>query len=363
MIRFATLLQNGFSKANVLSEIWWPSNSIVSAKKNTGSGILKWIGYFEKYISFPFILKRRIKQIQQINPNVKFHICDHSNAPYLKYLPVNHTSITCHDVIAIRGSMGYPDSFQPSTSMGKFLQKWIFGYLKKAPSIAFVSQHTFNQFASMLAPPFILNYKHRVIHNAFNNDFGPMDKVKAMGLLSAEGVVCSQPFILHVGSGSIRKNRSLLLEMGSLLQDSLPLNICFAGEELDKQLLDHAAVLGITNKVVSVVKPNHQILVALYSLCEAFIFPSLSEGFGWPLIEAQACGAVVIASNTAPMPEVSGGAALHFDPAEPKDFADGFMALQNKEFKEDLKIKGFKNIEKFNVAGMAEAYLKLILSK
>ena len=114
------------------------------------------------------------------------------------------------------------------------------------------------------------------------------------------------------------------------------------------------------NKLISVVKPDHQTLVALYSCCEAFVFPSLSEGFGWPLIEAQACGAVVIASNTAPMPEVSGGAALHFDPNKPHDFANGFIALQNKEFKESLKIKGLKNIERFHRDNMMEAYLKFI---
>ena len=90
------------------------------------------------------------------------------------------------------------------------------------------------------------------------------------------------------------------------------------------------------------------------------MFPSFSEGFGWPPIEAQACGAPVIASNLAPMPEVSGEAALFADPYSPQAFAEAFLTLKgNVSLKEDLIQKGIKNIERFHIDKMMRAYLEL----
>ena len=360
MIRFANLLQNGFCNSGIRSQIWWPTIVAGAKVKSTNNGLGKWLGYIDKYLIFPLVLKRRVKFIQQQNPGVKFHICDHSNAPYLKYLPVSRTSITCHDVIAIRGSMGYRDSFESSSKMGALLQNWIFGYLKKARSIAFVSQHTCNQYADMVRPYNLSTQNFVVIHNGFNNNFEPIDKGLAKKIITIAGMDISKPFLLHVGSGSTRKNRALLLNMGSILQNKTAVNICFAGDALDKQLYDLANNLGLSKNVFSIIKPDHQTLMALYSCCDAFIFPSLSEGFGWPLIEAQACGAAVIASNSEPMPEVSGGAALHFDPNKPQDFADGFLELQHDHLKQTLVRDGFKNCERFASTLMIDAYLNLL---
>jgi glycosyltransferase involved in cell wall biosynthesis len=113
------------------------------------------------------------------------------------------------------------------------------------------------------------------------------------------------------------------------------------------------------NRVKSIVKPGHETLLALYSLCDAFIFPSFSEGFGWPVIEAQACGAPVIASDIEPMPEVSGGGALHANPKTAADFADAFLSLQNKALREQLVNKGFENCKRFSSEKMIDAYLLL----
>ena len=360
MLRFALLLDSAFCNAKVSSEIWWPTVLFGRYTKTTNNGFGKWLGYFDKYIVFPIILKRRIKHIKKNSADVKFHICDHSNSPYLKYLPADSTSITCHDVIAIRGALGYSDSFQLASRMGKILQKWIFHHLKNIKTIAFVSQHSLNMFKELLFEAQIPGAHYCVIHNAFNNDFIPMDSTKASVILARSGICSNIPFLLHVGSGSVRKNRILLLDMLSLLQSNTIINCCFAGESLNVELIEYAKKLQIFDKVISIIKPDHETLVALYSSCAAFIFPSLSEGFGWPLIEAQACGAVVLASDTAPMPEVSGGAALHFDPNNAAEFAGGFYTLNNKILKDKLILDGFKNSRRFSSAGMIKAYIDLM---
>jgi glycosyltransferase involved in cell wall biosynthesis len=117
--------------------------------------------------------------------------------------------------------------------------------------------------------------------------------------------------------------------------------------------------LGLRERARIIVKPDHNTLVALYSSCEAFIFPSYSEGFGWPVIEAQACGAPVIASNIEPMPEVSGGAALYADPSDPEAFAEALLTLQNLTTRALLVQRGFANSGRFEPAHMIQAYLNL----
>ena len=359
MIRFTQLLKNEFSNQGLDTEIWWPTVVMGGKVKSTNTGIGKWLCYLDKYLIFPVVLKLRMRDLRLKNPTVKFHICDHSNAPYLKYLPSAQTSITCHDVIAIRGALGYSDSYQPASAMGKYLQKWIMGHLKFATSIAFVSQHSFDQFLELIPTP-LIKKNWCVIYTSFNNDFQPMDKIAAKEKILAAGVNADIPFLLHVGSSLIRKNRALLLDMVSYLDHNQKINICYAGESLDKDLIAHANTTGLTPRVISIVKPDHQTLVALYTLCAAFIFPSLSEGFGMPLIEAQACGAVVIASSNNPMPEASGSAALHYDPTKPQDFARGYEDLQNEDFRNVLIQKGLENSLRFEGKNMIMAYLKLI---
>jgi glycosyltransferase involved in cell wall biosynthesis len=199
----------------------------------------------------------------------------------------------------------------------------------------------------------------RVIHNGFNGDFKPMTPSSVSSVLNIQDLKLNSPFLLHVGSGQPRKNRQLLIEMIFILKNKWDGKICFAGEGLDLQLCTYASSLGVTDKIISIVNPDHKLLMALYCACDAFVFPSYSEGFGWPLIEAQACGAPVIASDVAPMPEVTGGAALHRNPNKATDFADAFLSLGNKDVRDALIRKGFENCIRFNNKKMIQEYLTL----
>lgn len=359
MIRFAEMLCRGFENEGLQVAIWWPTVFFGAGSNCTNSGFAKWLGYLDKYVIFPVIIYLRLFKISLFNSKVRFHICDHSNSPYLKHLPARKTAITCHDVIAIRGGLGYNDSFQPASLLGKKLQNWILENLSKAAVMAVVSRLTLKQLREVLPEQTHSNKEWRVIHNAFNADFGTIESSEIVRIVSSVGINPNVPFILHVGSGLPRKNRKLLLEMVITLGEKWIGNICFAGEALDNDLIEHAHLHGIEDRVISVEKPCHSVLVALYNACEAFVFPSLSEGFGWPVIEAQACGAPVIASNIEPMPEISGNAAVHADPFRPTEFANALLFLQDQNTRSELIKKGFENCKKFNLADMTDAYLKL----
>ncbi|MGY2134547.1 glycosyltransferase family 4 protein [Hymenobacter sp. HD11105] len=361
MDRFAQMLDVGFRNAGITTEIWRPISFFAPGKASTTTGYRKWLGYFDKWVVFPVILSWRLRGSAMAKADVYFHICDHANAPYLPYLGYARTTITCHDVLAIRSSLGYAGTHVSTSFFGSFLQKWIFYHLSRAQRLAAVSKFTLHQLAALGAPrEHDQSTNWQVIPNAFNADFSPQPLKECIPLLNQAGVTTSTPFILHVGSNEPRKNRSLLLEMIHTLDHRWAGNICFAGEAPDNELLARIASLGLHERVICVVKPEHAVLVALYSTCEAFIFPSFAEGFGWPVIEAQACGAPVIASDIEPMPEVSGGAAVHAAPTNPQAFAEALLLLQQPAKRAEVVRQGFLNCSRFQLNNIIHEYLKLL---
>ena len=360
MQRFAHMLDKGFQQAGFASEIWVPGAIFGRGFSSTTTGIGKWLGYLDKWVVFPILLRWRHFRATASKAETCFHICDHSNAPYLNHLPSHRTSITCHDVLAIRGGLGHADAHVSTSRLGKTLQAWILSSLSKAEKMAAVSQFTLGQLQALVPSVNPDKRDWRVIHNSFNANFYPMQTDQAQAQLNRIGFNSATPFLLHVGSGLARKNRLLLLNVASLIGEKWQGNICFAGESVDSVLLQHADYLGLRARVISVIKPDHATLVALYSTCTAFMFPSYAEGFGWPVIEAQACGAPVIASDVAPMPEVSGGAALHADPTDAQQFADALISLENSSVRNLLIQKGFNNCQRFESQHMMAAYINLI---
>lgn len=141
-------------------------------------------------------------------------------------------------------------------------------------------------------------------------------------LLSRLGV--NKPFILFTGNADFRKNVDGMLAAFSKLPDSLRNSYQLVLTQVGE--LDHfapkLAAHGISNSSVVVAGVvSDEDLRALYSSCALFVFPSLYEGFGIPLLEAMACGAPTIAGNNSSLPEVMGLSEALFDPAKPESVA------------------------------------------
>jgi glycosyltransferase involved in cell wall biosynthesis len=360
MLRFARMLNSEIQKTGLATEVWWPKPVFGLLSKSTNRGLGKWLGYIDKWLIFPVTIRYRLVTKKSYYSNARFHVCDHSNAPYLNHLPRNRTAITCHDVIAIRGALGYKDTYVAASVFGRILQKRILYFLSRAKLLACVSNYTYRQLLELSADAKSNEARWIVIHNALNADFRPLKNVISNELLIQSGINVDVPFILHVGSSLQRKNRKLLLSMVMSLGNQWNGNICFAGEAIDNDLSENIKQLGLEKRVVSIEKPNHETLVALYSTCAAFIFPSFSEGFGWPIIEAQACGTPVIASAIEPFPEISGKAALFADPNIPQDFAQAFLSLSKENTNLILVQKGLQNANHFKPEIMTKAYIDLL---
>ena len=101
-------------------------------------------------------------------------------------------------------------------------------------------------------------------------------------------------------------------------------------------------------------------VLAAYGRCDLLLFASLHEGFGMPIIEAQAVGRPVVTSNCSSMPEVAGGSACLVDPLAPASIRAGVeRVIRDREYRESLVAQGFKNVERFRAAAIAAQYAAL----
>ena len=97
-------------------------------------------------------------------------------------------------------------------------------------------------------------------------------------------------------------------------------------------------------------------LVALYNLCECFVFPSWHEGFGLPILEAMSCGAVVVAANAASVPEVLGEPEALFDPFDVNDMSSKlWLALCDETFRERMREHALRQSKQFSWTATARA--------
>ena len=113
-------------------------------------------------------------------------------------------------------------------------------------------------------------------------------------------------------------------------------------------LYDATARVGLQSAVVF---PGHvppEDLRALYSACAMFVFPSLYEGFGMPVLEAMACGAPVLCSNSSALPEVAGGAAILVEPTSVEEISAAMAkVLSNKDVRDELRRAGLARAKTF----------------
>ena len=183
-----------------------------------------------------------------------------------------------------------------------------------------------------------------VVHNAIDERFRVTPSEEAIARVR-ERYQLDHRFVLYVGNIKPHKNLVRLIEAFDRLRkcgfDELTLLII--GDEISKlpalrravhshKLHKHVRFLGYL--------PD-ETLAVLYRLAVVFVFPSLSEGFGLPPIEAMACGAPVVTSNVSSLPEVTGGAAVLVDPYDVESIADGIArVLNNPALREELRVKG-----------------------
>jgi len=138
-------------------------------------------------------------------------------------------------------------------------------------------------------------------------------------------------YILCVGTLEPRKNLALLIKALALIPSKIPLILVGWHGWGDKKWLQDIQGLGLEGRVYRTGYIDEETLACLYSGARIFIYPSLYEGFGLPVLEAMSCGCPVLCSHAASLPEVAGDAALFFDPHSSQDLAQAIERLLGSE--------------------------------
>jgi glycosyltransferase involved in cell wall biosynthesis len=358
MARFAEMLERGIVVSGHEARVVFPE-PFFGRLAPSAAGLGKWLGYLDKFLVFP----RRLRRIVRYEgPETVFHVCDHSNAMFGREFAGRKWLLTCHDLLAVRSARGeIPEKKTGWT--GRILQEWISGGIASAPLIACVSETTRRDVERLFPEK---KDSLRVVRNGLNFPYRRMGSEEARPVLEKLFGHVPKAFLLHVGAEVWYKNRRFVPEVFARvcrMENRDNLNLVMVGSETP-QMLERIGELGLGGRVRFFQGLESDELNALYSSAEALVFPSLAEGFGWPVVEAMASGCPVATSNRPPMSDLGAGVAELFDPCDGVDAAERVVELLREppERRWERVAAGLERARDFSAERMVEGYLEIYRS-
>lgn len=359
MLNHALLVKSLLDKASVPSVIVRPQDR-AGKLRNLFPSLEKWLGYIDKYILFP--LELLFLRLTSGRSGV-FHIIDHSNAMYSFALSGHSHVITCNDLLAVKSARGEFPENQVNFS-GKLLQKIIVLGLKNCQHILCISNKTAADLSLVLKKP-VSAFCVTLLPLTY--PFAPLSKSESIRLLSNQNQgtqgLSESGFFLHVGGQIWYKNRIGLCHIYKKYVELAGVGPCLplvlAGMAPSNQL-DRFVQSNRHLDIRFIVCPSDEELNALYSLATALCYPSIEEGFGWPILEAMSCGCPVITNSKPPMSEVGGHAAVYIDIVCTDTAANVFLDVSkwSDQFRALQIDKCLRNARRFN----SDKYGKQLLS-
>lgn len=271
-------------------------------------------------------------------------------------LLVKNQVVTIHDVV----SLDHPEWLNPKfAAWYQFLLPKLAKQVKKIITISEFSK------SRILYHIRIPEDKIVVIPNGISESFAPCDSCQVMKMKKVLNIPDGQ-YILYLGSLEPRKNLKRVLMAWNKVQDCFPKDTYFVigGAKGRKQVFQ---AINIPDNVRNVIFLGHvpdQYLPTLYSGALYFIYVSIYEGFGLPVLEAMACGTPVLTSDTTSIPEVVGNAALLVDPLSVNEIAEAMLALQESEsLRQQLRADGLKRVKSYSWKETARKTWNLLLGE
>jgi glycosyltransferase involved in cell wall biosynthesis len=297
---FSAMLSAGMRNRGHQVRVWAPAR--VFSRLPANRFVKKWLGYIDQYIIFPYYAKLQIKQCR---PDTLFVFTDQTLGPWVNLINNKPHVIHCHDFLALRSALGeIPENYTGWT--GRRYQAIIRRGYSLGENFISVSKKTREQLNRFLINP--PRYSE-VVYNGVKEIFKPctpsvarkyVGKQTSLDLLSG--------YLMHIGGNQWYKNRTGVIEIynawRSISEIKLPL--IMIGESASAKLLKTYDRSPYKADIHFFTKKNDEFVRYAYAGASVFLFPSLSEGFGWPIAEAMACGCLVITTDEAPMTEVAG---------------------------------------------------------
>jgi len=236
----------------------------------------------------------------------------------------------------------------------KMLGQWPSSFKTRQTALRARKAITVSEFSAReLVELYGLKREHiRVIPNGVSEDFVPRRDDPAMAELRKRIGLTSEHYVLFIGGADPRKNHQIFLEAAEMVRKKLGSRmLVLVGSPIHPfgNYEETARRRSLTEKVLCPGRLSTSDLQLLYSSTDLFVFPSLYEGFGMPVLEAMACGAPVLTSNSTALAEVAGDAAVLADPQDARALGEALIrALEDEPLRAALKIKGFARAKQFS---------------
>jgi glycosyltransferase involved in cell wall biosynthesis len=237
--------------------------------------------------------------------------------------------------------------------------------IKHSDKIIAISQSTKNDILKFY--PQIKEEKIKVIHHGFDPDLfqKKISNINMNNVLNRYGLQATG-YVLYVGALQPRKNLEVLIEaFEKVKKDNPNLKLVLAGEKawMWKGIMNKVENSQYGKDVIITGTVSFSDIISLYQGASLFVFPSLYEGFGLPILEAMASGVPVISANNSSLQEIGGTAAEYFESSNSQDLAEKINSVLNDESKrQQMVVKGMEQIKKFSwdkCAGETLEYIKL----
>ncbi|MGH8047662.1 MAG: glycosyltransferase [Chthoniobacterales bacterium] len=270
------------------------------------AAVRKWLGYIDQFLVFPRTFRKRVRQAEV---GTIFVVTDHALGMWVPLIKDRPHIIHCHDFLAQRSALGeFPEN---RTGWSGRIYQWLIrrGY-RQGRAFVSVSNKTREDLHRLLGKNPSVS---EVVYNPLNYPFEPLPRHVALEGLGSHGRSAASGFILHVGGNKWYKNRAgvVAIYRKYCATTSSPLPLWMIGSAPSPEL--HRSVEGCAHggRVEFLSGLTDRQVHCAYALAALLLFPSLEEGFGWPIAEAQASGCPVLTTDHAPMTEVGADAARY----------------------------------------------------
>lgn len=256
--------------------------------------------------------------------------------PHLPHIPDNLNAamvVTCHDTLPLRREL---DRIDLNFTIGLYRSN------KISPIIIAITKIVKEELCTLGVVP---EENIFVVHNGVDTKaFHP-----SLNSEVRKKYNIFRPYFLVLGGiGQVSKNTNRIVEAFSILPHNKDSNLVLIGDVLNKPI-ENESFLSKNNNIIFTGFVTEEEKNALLTESECLIYPSLAEGFGLPIIEAQAAGTPVITSNISSMPEVAGDAAILIDPYNTEQLAFEMERVLTDTFlKRELIAKGKRNVNRFS---------------
>lgn len=295
-------------------------------------------------IALPFALLK-------IKPDI-LH-CTSNTAPFFGKTPL---LLTLHDIIFLEKRQGWSKSFYQN--LGWFYRKLVVPQaIRKCKKLITVSNFELNRIKESLK---ISDDKITYIYNGFGKHFSKIQDYQSI----TSNYIKDTKYIFFLGNTDPKKNTENVLRAYAHYLNVSKVKSTLLIADLKESYVDSI----IKELDIEYIKLNlcicgyipNKDLPYIFSGATSFLYPSLRESFGIPILEAMACGTPVITSNVSSMPEIAGNSALLVDPFSFEDIAKGLLKIESDEnFRNELISSGYERVKHFSWKKTAAELLKI----